>query len=187
MPVLLFPAAALFVPAAAFVIFRYVRRDYLTHGRLTLPMTALQVLVFLLHAALLELSVHDTDWPKLENTSYPFALGLVCAGIGLGLLLAGFGVFGSVGRVLGRRADQLKQQGIYRWSRNPQAVGYGLLLLAFLIIWPSWQVGVSVLVYAVIAHRMVLVEEEHLKRTHGASYKWYCERTPRYLGIPGSG
>jgi protein-S-isoprenylcysteine O-methyltransferase Ste14 len=39
-------------------------------------------------------------------------------------------------------------------------------------------------IYGLIAHVMVLTEERHLRRTFGEDYEDYCQRTPRYVGMP---
>lgn len=175
--------AAAIVILTAFLIFRLVRQDYSRRGRLAPGTALLQCLVFVLHAFLLELAIISTDWPHLHCSGVSLSIGLFCGACGLVFLLAAVGVFRSIGRILGRRSDLLKQSGIYRWSRNPQIVGYGLFLLGFLILWPSWRIFANLVVYAVIAHRMVLVEEEHLNRKHGGEYEEYCRRTSRYIGF----
>ena len=38
--------------------------------------------------------------------------------------------------------------------------------------------------WPVIMHLMVRSEEEHLEMLFGDEYLAYCERTPRYLGLP---
>jgi len=177
---------ALIVLVVALAIFRVIRRDYARHGKLTFWTALLQPVVFALHAALVNLGLTNTYWPRLPSSGIHDVVGLGIGVVGLGILFAALGVFGSIGRVLGQRADVLKQLGIYRWSRNPQIVGYGLFLLAFVVLWPSWQMVVSLLVYMGIAHRMVLVEEEHLRRLHGEEYNKYCERRARYIGLPQS-
>jgi len=35
----------------------------------------------------------------------------------------------------------------------------------------------------VLAHLMILSEEEHLRDVFGEEYERYCERVPRYLGL----
>jgi protein-S-isoprenylcysteine O-methyltransferase Ste14 len=52
------------------------------------------------------------------------------------------------------------------------------------VLWPSWYgVGWAIL-YAVVAHTMVLTEEEHLRDVYGEKFVRYCERVPRYIGVP---
>ena len=105
----------------------------------------------------------------------------------MGVLFAGLGVFASLRRFLGFRSDELKQSGIYRWTRNPQLVGYGLFLLAFTLAWPSWYTLIATLAYLPIAHMMVRTEEAHLRRAFGQAYERYCQEVPRYLGLPKRG
>jgi protein-S-isoprenylcysteine O-methyltransferase Ste14 len=106
---------------------------------------------------------------------------------GLGIVLAASVAFRSWGRVLGGRVDGLVEPGVYRWSRNPQLVGCGVFLLAFVVLWPSWYTAPAALVYVGVAHRMTRVEEEHLLRSYGEEYEQYRRKTPRYIGLPKSG
>ena len=99
------------------------------------------------------------------------------------------GVMVAMGRLswrksIGRDASGLQRTGLYRYTRNPQIVAYGLLVLGYALWWPSWSGLVWVMVYAAIAHIMVLAEEEHLRRVYGEAYETYCQRTARYLGLP---
>jgi protein-S-isoprenylcysteine O-methyltransferase Ste14 len=48
----------------------------------------------------------------------------------------------------------------------------------------SWYTLGWLVLYGVIAHMMVSVEEEHLLNTYGEEYQEYCMRVPRYLGWP---
>ena len=182
---LIYFVTALVFFTASFLILRRVRRDYRERQILT-PLTAfLQLLMFCLHAVLVNLSYGLTwAWPPLNRNPYMAAVGVLMAGIGVVIFALALQIFGPIKRMLGLKVDELKVSGIYRWSRNPQIVGYGLLLLAFLILWPSWRVAVALLVYAVIAHRMVTVEEEHLRTVHGEDYAQYCAHTPRYFILP---
>jgi len=178
-PAMYLIAAALFL-VTVFPVFRFVRRDYLRHGLLSPAAALLQCAVFGAHAFLLELAIIFTDWPARHGSTVSLCLGLACGAGGLVLLLAGFRRFGSLARILGRESDSLILKGIYRWSRNPQLAGYGLLQLGFAILWPDWRVCATLAIYAVAAHRLVLIEEEHLLRKHGKAYRGYCKRTARY-------
>ncbi len=102
---------------------------------------------------------------------------------GLVLLAVAMGRLG-MKRSVGQQVSDLKQSGLYRWSRNPQIVTYGLFVSGYALLWPSWSGALWVVLYALIGHMMVLTEEAHLSRVHGEAYATYCSHTPRYLGLP---
>jgi len=174
--------AALLVLVFALFVFWRVRVDYALRGRLTLPSAILQFLVFLLHG-LASYSFIDpgasTGWR--ESRFLPLALGLMV--VGLVSVLAAMAQL-RLGDTLGRSAKDLKISGAYRFSRNPQLIAYFVFLAGYVLLTPMWLGLVWLVIYAIIAHVMVLTEEGHLRRTFGAEYQAYCRRTPRYLGIP---
>jgi protein-S-isoprenylcysteine O-methyltransferase Ste14 len=186
MSILSYLALAVVVFLVAFVVFRVVALDYRRYGSLKPLATTLQVVIFALHGVLFHLGLMTTRWPSFPDSSLQVVIGALAGAGGLALLFAGIGVFGSLARMIGRRVDALKQSGVYRCSRNPQLVGYGFFILAFVILWPSWRTLIATIVYCGMANVMSSVEEQHLRSVHGSSYKTYCQRTPRYLGIPKS-
>jgi protein-S-isoprenylcysteine O-methyltransferase Ste14 len=102
--------------------------------------------------------------------------------IGLANLLTALRVFGPFWRMLGLSVAGLQQSGIYRRTRNPQLIGYWLMILSIPVVWPSWYAWVSALLYWPMAHRMVQIEEQHLEAQFGEEYLEYCQQTPRYIG-----
>ena len=111
-------------------------------------------------------------------------LGLPLMVVGLGITVYAMDLFRKFSRWLGSNVPGLQTNGLYRYSRNPQFVGYGLFLLGFSLAWWTPLVVVGLLGYVALAYAVTLVEEEHLMRTYGASYREYCQRVPRYLGFP---
>jgi protein-S-isoprenylcysteine O-methyltransferase Ste14 len=184
--ILSYLALAAIVFAVSFGVFRIVALNYRRYGKLKPLATILQFIIFALHGVLFHIGLMTTHWPRFPSFWLQVVTGMVVGVGGLILLSIGIGVFGSLGRMIGRRVDDLKQSGVYRYSRNPQLVGYGLFILAFVIIWPSWRTLIGIVVYCGMAHVMSHVEERHLLRVHGESYEAYCKRTPRYVGIPES-
>jgi len=180
-----FSLSAILFLIVAFLILERVRHDYRQHQELR-PFTAfLQVLMFFLHGCLLSLAYgYPLKWPSASQSAFAIAAGALIALVGLGMLLSALGVFGPLGRMLGRRVEDLKSSGIYNYTRNPQLIGYGLLLLGGLLIWPAPHAWIAYALYWVIAHRMVLGEEMHLRALYGEAYERYCAHTPRYLGWP---
>jgi protein-S-isoprenylcysteine O-methyltransferase Ste14 len=172
--------ALLLVYGAA--IFRIVvRRDYARRGRLSVAVSILQALVFFVYGGFPILYLAD-DWPAAHVNQLVHITGLTLIIVGLGFLfyaMIGFGVI----RSLGRARQGLKQLGLYRKSRNPQALACSLYVIGFALLWPSWQaVGWAVL-YFVLIYLMILTEEEHLLNIHGDEYMKYCQEVPRFISI----
>jgi protein-S-isoprenylcysteine O-methyltransferase Ste14 len=75
----------------------------------------------------------------------------------------------------------LTVDGLFRFSRNPMYLGVYATLLApvFYTLNPIlFLVGLFV---AVVHHRIVLAEEQHLHKEFGEEYADYCSRVRRYL------
>jgi protein-S-isoprenylcysteine O-methyltransferase Ste14 len=179
-PVLVVSALLL---AAAILIFGRVRRDYHASGKLTPFSTFLEVLIFFLHGSA-SYAFLDSNLSHIHRTSPLFFLSIVCMLLGVVLVAIALGRLG-MGESVGQRVSGLQQSGLYRYSRNPQIVAYGLVVIGYALLWPAWSGLVWVGLYLAIAHLMVRTEEEHLRRAYGAAYERYCAETPRYLGLPG--
>lgn len=182
--IIYFPLAVMLL-LFAYVVFRIiVRRNYIDRGQLSPFSSGLQLLVFLGFFCFPYLyNPPAWGWFWIGNPSIPLelhalGLSLVCIGI-----LGAFGVmvwFG-IQRAFGLANDRLKKTGPYRFSRNPQILGGYLMVLGTSLQWPSLYMVGWFAIYAVIAHWMILTEEEHLGRIFGEEYEAYCLEIPRYL------
>ncbi len=167
---------------AAMSTFRIcVRGNYLRKGHLSVLCSTFQALAFFLYGGFPGLYLPG-DWPQSSVNILLRIAGWACISSGLAILLVGVFWLG-LPRSLGRQSDVLKEAGFYRWSRNPQALGCGVYILGFVLLWPSWYALGWGLLFMPIMHAMVLTEEEHLLSTYGQDYQHYCERVPRYLGL----
>lgn len=170
--------------AATYLIFRVIiRRDYARRQRLSWYSTLLEVLVFLLHANLSYLFV-PAAWPALPalgSNRLLNTIGFVLIAVGLAIVITAMTRLGFP-ITLGSAAVSLRLSGLYALSRNPQIVGYGLVIIGYALLWLSLYSLVWILLYAVIAHWMVITEEEYLLALHGEEYRRYCQAVPRYLG-----
>ena len=85
----------------------------------------------------------------------------------------------------GVQVDSLITDDIFAWSRNPQNVGWGLVLLGIALVGRS---GAALLLTAVfwLATHLYLVghKEPQLERAFGAAYRRYLARTSCYLRLP---
>ena len=155
----------------------YARWEYRRRGKLSI------VGLLLLCAMLIvpNLLLHYTFTYDYPSTSLDY-VGVVITAVGMVICVAGFGAFRSIGKVLCLVSPTLTRSGVYRWSRNPQYVGYFLFLLGFVLNeWSLWALLALVLV-ALSLHLLVLVEEEHLRFQLGDDYAAFCQKTPRYIG-----
>ena len=110
-------------------------------------------------------------------------------GVGLPLILAGNAVVWPAAFGIGLDATsgakaELKTDGFYRWSRNPQYVADMGILVGWTILSASpaaWIIGIgSIFVFALTP----FAEEPWLEKVYGTPYRAYRRRTPRFLGRP---
>jgi len=175
--------SAFLVLVAIVVIFRViVRRDYLQRGRLTPVSSASEWLVFIIWVSFSYFHL-PADWPMIHVGLILRLAGWVMVTLGVLTMLLSLAWLG-LRRSHGLKADILLQSGPYRMTRNPQIVGFSLGMIGFVMVWPSWHMMMSLLLYVVLFHLMVLTEEEYLLSRYGNEYLRYCEQVPRYIGIP---
>ena len=84
---------------------------------------------------------------------------------------------------LGIDKNKLQTGGLYKYWRNPQLVGYGLMLAAFSIIFFSYLVLIWFLLFLTTSYFMVKSEEEFLEQKYNEEYKDYCRQVPRIIKI----
>jgi protein-S-isoprenylcysteine O-methyltransferase Ste14 len=100
--------------------------------------------------------------------------------IGLGFLL-----LSAAWRVLyqAQRAGTLATSGPYSHIRHPQYVGFVLILVGFLLQWPTLLTLGMFPVLLVMYWRLALSEEAEVEAEMGDVYRQYADRVPRF--IPG--
>ena len=76
---------------------------------------------------------------------------------------------------------ELIQNGIYRYVRNPYFITYFIIFFSLFLVRPSIVMIVLIIINIVIFHRMVIKEETHLLKIHGAQYEQYKKETGRYV------
>jgi len=79
------------------------------------------------------------------------------------------------------RTTELVRRRFYRWSRNPIFLGMRFTLLGFFLTLPSAAALAILTLGNALVQIQVRLEEEYLLRTHGESYRVYCQQTPRWL------
>ena len=178
LPALLLAVALLGI---ANYVFARVRSDYRTLGALTKPVAVLQTGYFFVYAFSSYLFL-DSRLTAVSPHAGMLALALMLMIGGLLLVLSAMPFLGK--RSFGREIGHLHTAGVYRYSRNPQLVGSFVFIIGYVMLWPSWPGILWATLWVPISWLMVGGEEEHLSREFGEEYQEYCDRTPRYVGVP---
>ena len=174
----------------AFLLFTYFifrikfKKDYKNIQRLSPLSSVLGVLVFLVHANSIYLFL-PSKWPYLpqmpENQVIRIIFKVIFV-IGIIILLFSWFRLGTK-TSMGVDKSKLQINGLYKYSRNPQLVGYGLILVSFVILYFSYLSLIWFLLYIVSIYYMVKSEEEFLKEKYKEEYDNYCKQVPRIFKI----
>jgi protein-S-isoprenylcysteine O-methyltransferase Ste14 len=99
------------------------------------------------------------------------------------LLGSGFWLLSSAWNVLyhAQRRHQLAKAGPYARIRHPQYVAFVLVLLGFLLQWPTLLTLLMFPILLVMYARLAVTEEAEMRKRFGAEFDAYAARTPRFL------
>lgn len=131
----------------------------------------------------------DYAFPRIIDITWSVACLLVSlSGLFVRILTIGFTPGGTSGRNTagGQVADVLNQKGIYSTVRHPLYLGNFLMwlgLFMYLSIW--WFVMICCLAYWIYYERIMIAEEEFLRKKYGTVYEEWASKTPAF--IPGFG
>lgn len=176
--------AALAATTTVGLLLRRMRGEFEATGELTVPTTVAMYACYAGHAAGTALAARNRIG-ALELASGPAtgAGGVLVAG-GTGLCLAGMRRFAGPEQISGTAVGALATGGVYRYTRNPQYVGYVAFLAGIGLARQSAAVLGSAGAVGVVFGAWVPVEERHLIRAFGQQYRHYCEQVPRWFGPP---
>jgi len=122
-------------------------------------------------------------WPLGLSAPLRFIIGFSLIAVGGAIQVAALRVFGSLKRMSGLRQDRLVRTGIYRLCRNPQNLGWLIVLAGVAILGNSGMALLSIGVLGVVYHVYVVkIEEPYLLGVYSDEYAAYLSRTPRYWG-----
>jgi protein-S-isoprenylcysteine O-methyltransferase Ste14 len=178
---------ALLIVGLFFVVFAvfslwYLRKEYRQRGKLSWWGSIVHVTMFMVNGIFVSVSAWGVDGiPPMSGQAW---LGVPLMVAGLGIVVYAMDLFRKFSRWLGNDTPGLATGGLYSLSRNPQFVGYGLLILGVVIAWGRASGWIGLLSFLMLAYLTARVEEEHLTRVYGQSYRDYCSRVPRFIGLP---
>jgi len=99
------------------------------------------------------------------------------------LIAGGFLVLASAWDVLykAQRAGQLATTGPYAYVRHPQYGGFMLIMVAFLLQWPTLLTLVMFPILVAMYVRLAQREEREIRETFGDAYARYAAATPAFV------
>lgn len=162
-------------------IVKEVQWDYTVRGSLSIMTVFAVWLLYLFHAATTIYSAWRGFYPLPIPKTLSLSIGSVSMLFGLTLTMAGILSFRSIKRMSGLQANKLFISDVYRWSRNPQNVGWRILLLGLALLGRSGLAFILVALFWLIFRIYVPAEEKYLKEVFGDEYRQYCTKAPRYF------
>ena len=101
----------------------------------------------------------------------------------------GFYLLSSAWNVLyhAQRRNALATTGSYARIRHPQYVAFVLILLGFLLQWPTLLTLVMFPILLLMYGRLAITEEADMRAQFGDAYESYARRTPRFFPQRGPG
>jgi protein-S-isoprenylcysteine O-methyltransferase Ste14 len=112
----------------------------------------------------------DPHFGVLHIASYVFL------GLGFYLLSAAWNVLYQA-----QRANRLATTGLYARIRHPQYVAFVMILLGFLLQWPTLLTLVMFPILMAMYGRLAVTEEREMRERFGAEFDAYAARTPRFI------
>jgi protein-S-isoprenylcysteine O-methyltransferase Ste14 len=80
-----------------------------------------------------------------------------------------------------QRATKLAMDGPYARVRHPQYVGLILIMVGFLLQWPTLGTLAMFPVLVYVYRRLAVREEREVRAEHGVAYDLYAARVPRFV------
>ena len=174
--------AFLLVPGA--LAFRRAGPEFKSEGRISSTTFVLAFLAYAGHGAVTVTSAWLSKWPiPLAGNGLRIG-GAVLLALGGVIYLTARLSFRSFRLAWGLNTGRLVTSGIYRLSRNPQCVGWLLVLAGSALAGQSWVALLLALAYWLSTLVWIPREERVLKHRFGEEYRHYCAETPRYIGLP---
>jgi protein-S-isoprenylcysteine O-methyltransferase Ste14 len=99
------------------------------------------------------------------------------------LIVAGFWMIATAWRVLwqAHRSDRLAMAGPYARLRHPQYAGFLLIMIGFLLQWPTLATLAMFPVLVLVYRRLAIAEEREVGQRFGAEWNAYVALTPRFV------
>jgi protein-S-isoprenylcysteine O-methyltransferase Ste14 len=100
-----------------------------------------------------------------------------------GFIIGGFWLIASAWKVLfaSIKAGQLASAGPYARLRHPQYAGFVLIMVGFLLQWPTLATLVMFPILVLVYRRLAIREEREVEARFGEAWERYARATPRFV------
>lgn len=109
------------------------------------------------------------------DSSWLFYVGIICYLLGLLLCTISIKDFAKPSN------EEMNDNGIYRFSRNPMYVAYFIIFIGCVFLTRSWILLGIVAVFQISAHWIIFAEERWCAEKFGEAYKQYMKKVRRYI------
>jgi protein-S-isoprenylcysteine O-methyltransferase Ste14 len=171
-------SAALFVSLLAFIPLRR-KIDWQSHGVYSAFIIALfgemfgvPLTIYFITSYFNWLNFQDTFLSYMNAAGMP--IGLVITTIGLLLIMVGW-------KSVYRASGKLVTDGIYRYVRHPQYLGFILVTGGWLIHWPTIPTALMWPVLVAMYYRLARKEESIMRERFGEEYLAYSNKVPMII------
>lgn len=166
-------------------VFSEIKKTYDRNRTYTNKLLSIWVVMWAFHHVPVVLASLCAVWLIPIDRTFALAGGLIIFGVGVIILPMGMIEFRSLRRSCGQDISKLITTGVYRWSRNPQFVGWFLMLLGISLAGRSGLALALTGVFAIVIYLYtILLAEPYLERLYGGEYRLYRSRTARWIGMP---
>jgi protein-S-isoprenylcysteine O-methyltransferase Ste14 len=176
-------AIGLLIAYGACCILR-VRADYRQEVALRISAVAALSLLYSAHFAIVVLAAAASRWHLSIDRGIGIGLGVPLLTVGSVLYVGAVASFRSLPRMCGLDTNRLVTTGVYRWSRNPQNLGWTLVLVGIAFISRSGLVFLLAALFWLAFLLYLPTEEQFLERIFGDQYRQYRSWSHRYFGAP---
>lgn len=80
-----------------------------------------------------------------------------------------------------QKEGQLATTGLYAYVRHPQYAGFVLIMVGFLLQWPTLLTLIMFPVLLWMYSRLSINEEREAEKTFGEAWRHYADKTPRFF------
>ncbi len=166
-------------------VFSGIKKTYDRKGTYTNRLLSLWYAMWAFHHVPLMLASYYGVWSIPIDKTVALTVGSILFVIGIIILPMGMIEFRSLRRSTGQDISKLITTGIYRWSRNPQFIGWFLMLLGISLAGRSgFALALTGVFFIVIYLYTILLAEPYLESLYGDEYRLFKLRTKRWIGLP---